>query len=69
MRLPENHRLSKAEYTNTQQDLSDKNKVRLGMQGFLACGFVLPKATKSWSLFSDFSSNSSMLTILSEHLH
>jgi hypothetical protein len=39
------------------------------MQGFLAVEFVLPKATKSWSLFSDFSSNSSMLTILGEHLH
>jgi hypothetical protein len=39
------------------------------MQGFLAVGFVLPKATTSWSLFSYFSSNSSMLTILGEHLH
>jgi hypothetical protein len=39
------------------------------MQGFFAAWFVLPKATKSWSLFSDFSSNSSMLTILGEHLH
>jgi hypothetical protein len=39
------------------------------MQGFLADGFVLPKATKSWSLFSDFSSNFSMLTFLGEHLH
>jgi hypothetical protein len=47
MRLPENHKLSKAEYTNTQQDLLNKNKVRLDMQGFLAVGFVLPKATKS----------------------
>jgi hypothetical protein len=39
------------------------------MQGFLTCGFVLPKATKSWSLFSNFSSYSSMLTILGEHLY
>jgi hypothetical protein len=39
------------------------------MQGFLAGGFVLPKATNGWSLFSDFRSNSSMLTILGEHLH
>jgi hypothetical protein len=39
------------------------------MHGFLAARFVLPKATKSWSLFSDFSSSSSMLTILGEHLH
>jgi hypothetical protein len=39
------------------------------MQGFLAAGFLLPKATTSWPLFSDFSSNSSMLTILGEHLH
>jgi hypothetical protein len=46
MGLPENHKLSKAEYTNTQQDLRDK-KIQLDMQGFLACGFVLPKATKS----------------------
>jgi hypothetical protein len=36
------------------------------MQGILAAGFVLPKG---WSLFSDFSSDSSMLTILGEHLH
>jgi hypothetical protein len=35
----------------------------------LAAGFVLPKETKSWSLFSYFISNSSMLTILGEHLH
>jgi hypothetical protein len=34
------------------------------MQGFLAGGFVLPKAAKSWSLISNFSSYSSMLTIL-----
>jgi hypothetical protein len=45
MGLPENHKLSKAEYTNTQQDLPDKKKIQLNMQGFLAGGFVLPKAT------------------------
>jgi hypothetical protein len=45
--LPENNKLSKAEYTNTQQDLPDKKKIQLDMQGFLAAGFVLPKATKS----------------------
>jgi hypothetical protein len=28
----------------------------------------LPKAFKSWSLLSDFSSSSSMLTILGKHL-
>jgi hypothetical protein len=39
------------------------------MQGFLAGGFVLPKTSKSWSLLSCFSSSSSMLTILGEHLH
>jgi hypothetical protein len=39
------------------------------MQGFLAAGFVLPKATKSWSLFSNFSSYSIMLTILGKHLY
>jgi hypothetical protein len=39
------------------------------MQDFLGGGFLLPKATKSWSLFSDFNSNSSILTILGEHLH
>jgi hypothetical protein len=27
MGLPENNKLSKAEYTNTQQDLPDKNKI------------------------------------------
>jgi hypothetical protein len=47
MGLPENHKLSKAEYTNTQQDLTEKNKIRLDMQGFLSAGFVLTKATKS----------------------
>jgi hypothetical protein len=47
MGLPENQKLSKVEYTNTQQDLTGKNKVRLDMQCFLVCGFVLPKATKS----------------------
>jgi hypothetical protein len=46
MGLPENHKLIKAEYTNTQQDVPDKN-VQLDMQGFLAGGFVLPKAAKS----------------------
>jgi hypothetical protein len=69
MGLLENNKLSKAEYTNTQQDWPDKKKIQLDMQGFLAAGFVLPKAIKSLSLFSDFSSNSSMLTILGEHLH
>jgi hypothetical protein len=34
----------------------------------LAGVFVLPKATTSWSLFSDFSSSSSVLTILGKHL-
>ena len=70
MGLPENHKLSKAEYANTQQDWPDKNKIKeqLDMQDFLAGGFVLPKATKSWSLISNFSSSSSMLTILGKHL-
>jgi hypothetical protein len=39
------------------------------MQDFLAGGFVSPKATKSWSLFSNFSSYYSMLTILGEHIY
>jgi hypothetical protein len=69
MGLPENNNKNKTECTNTQQDLPDKKKIQLDMQGFLAGVFVLPKATKSLSLFSDFSSNSSMLTILGEHLH
>jgi hypothetical protein len=47
MGLPENHKLSKAGYTNTQQDLPDKKKIQLDMQDFLAVGFVLPKVTKS----------------------
>jgi hypothetical protein len=47
MRLPENNNKSKVEYTNTQQDLPDKNKIQLDMESFLAGGFVLPKATKS----------------------
>ena len=45
--LPEKQQHSKAEYTNTQQDLPDKRKLHLDMQGFLAGGFILPKATKS----------------------
>jgi hypothetical protein len=68
MGLPENHKLSRAEYTNTQQDLPDKKKEQRDKQGFLVGGFVLPKATKSSSLISNFSSYSSMLTILGEHL-
>jgi hypothetical protein len=47
MGLPKNNKLSKAEYTNTQQDLLDKKKIQLDMHGFLAARFVLPKATKS----------------------
>jgi hypothetical protein len=47
MGLPENNKLSKVEYTNTQQDLPVKKKIQLDMQGLLAAGFVLPKATKS----------------------
>jgi hypothetical protein len=43
MGLPENNNKSKVEYTNTQQDLPDKNKIRLDMQGFLATGFVCQK--------------------------
>jgi hypothetical protein len=69
MGLPENNNKSKAEYTNTQRNLPDKKKIQLDMQDFLAAGFVLPKVTKSLSLFSDFSSSPSMLTILCEHLH
>jgi hypothetical protein len=41
--LPENHKLSKAEYTNTQQDLHNKKKEQLDVQVFLAGGFVLQK--------------------------
>jgi hypothetical protein len=47
MGLPENHKLNKAEYANTQQDSPNKKKVQLDMQGFLAGGFFLPKAAKS----------------------
>jgi hypothetical protein len=47
MRLPENNNKSKVEYTNTQQDLPNKNKIKLDMQGFLTGGFVLPKTSKS----------------------
>jgi hypothetical protein len=36
------------------------------MQDLLACGFVLPKATTSGSLFSSFSSYSGMLISLGE---
>jgi hypothetical protein len=46
MGLPENNNKNKAEYTNTQQDLPDKKKIQLDMQGFLAAEFVLPKVTK-----------------------
>jgi hypothetical protein len=46
MGLPKNHKLSKAEYTNTQQDLPDKKKIQLDMQDFLAGGFVCQKHLK-----------------------
>jgi hypothetical protein len=51
MGLPENKNTNKVEYTNIHQDLPDKNKIRLDMQGFLAGGFVLPRATKNRSYF------------------
>jgi hypothetical protein len=47
MGLPEKHKISKAEYTNTHQDLPDKKKIQLDMQGFLASGYALRKMTKS----------------------
>jgi hypothetical protein len=68
MGLPENYKLSKAEYTNTQQDWPAKINKQLDMQGFLAGGFVLPKTSKNWSLLSSFSSSSSILTILYKYL-
>jgi hypothetical protein len=68
MGLPENNKLSKAEYTNTQQDWPVKIKTQLNMWGFLAGELVLPKASKSWSLLPNFSSSSSMLIILGKHL-
>jgi hypothetical protein len=68
MELPENHKLSKDEYSYTQQDWPDKKKVQLDMEGFLIGGFVLPNKTKSWSLLSNFSSSSNMLTLLGKHL-
>jgi hypothetical protein len=34
MGLPENNNKSKDEYTNIQQDLPAKNKIKLDMQGF-----------------------------------
>jgi hypothetical protein len=43
MGLPKSPKLSKAEYTNTQQDLPDKNKIRLGKQGFSAAGLFCQK--------------------------
>jgi hypothetical protein len=45
MGLPENHKLSKVEYTNTQQDLPDKKKEQRDMQDFLAGGFFFAKST------------------------
>jgi hypothetical protein len=54
MGLPENNKLSKAEYTNTQQDWPIKIKTQLDMQGFLSGGFVLTKASKGWSLLFKF---------------
>jgi hypothetical protein len=47
MGLPKNNNKSMAEYTNTQQDLPNKKKIQLDMQGFLVAVFVLPKATTS----------------------
>jgi hypothetical protein len=68
MGLAENNKRTKAKYSNTQQDWPVKIKTQLDMWGFLAGGFVLPKAYKSWSLLSNFSSSSSMLTIQGKHL-
>jgi hypothetical protein len=44
MGLPENHKLSKTEYSNTQQDLPNKNKIRLDMQGFFGSWVCFAKS-------------------------
>jgi hypothetical protein len=43
MGLPENNDKSRAEYTITQQDLPDKNNIKLGMQGFWLVGLFCQK--------------------------
>jgi hypothetical protein len=43
MGLPENNKLSKTEYTNTQQDWPVKIKTPLDMPGFLLMGLFCQK--------------------------
>jgi hypothetical protein len=43
MGLPENNKLSKTEYNNTQQDLPDKKKVKLDMFAFWLLGSFCQK--------------------------
>jgi hypothetical protein len=46
MGLPENNNKSKAEYSNTQQDLPDKKKIQLDMQGFWLLGLFCQKGLR-----------------------
>jgi hypothetical protein len=43
MGLSENYKLSKAEYTNTQQDLPDKKKIQLDCKAFWLLGLFYQK--------------------------
>ena len=57
--LPESNKYSKAEYTNTQQDLPVQGSLHLDMQGFWLVDLFCQKAAKGESLLSNFSSGSS----------
>jgi hypothetical protein len=63
---PENNNKSKAEYTNTQQDLTVgwwKITNSLDMQSFWLVDCFAEKQQRVCPYFQDFSSNSSWLTI------
>jgi hypothetical protein len=63
---PENNNKSKAEYTNTQQDLTDgwcKITNSLDMQSFWLVDCFAEKQQRICPYFQDFSSNSSWLAI------
>jgi hypothetical protein len=51
MGLPKNNNKSKAEYTNTQQDLPDKKKIQLDMQGFWLLGLFCQKRLRVYPYF------------------
>jgi hypothetical protein len=63
---PENNNKSKAEYSNTQQDLTDrwwKITISLDMQSFWPADYFVEKQQRVCPYFQTFSSNSNWLNI------